>query len=282
MFKRVLIANRGEIACRVIQTLRRLGIESVAVYSEADAGARHVRHADRAIEIGPAQASRSYLDGARLIAAARECGAEAIHPGYGFLSENAGFARQCEEAGIAFIGPRADTIDVMGSKIASKRLMSEAGVPTVPGYHGDDQSPETLTREAQRIGFPLLVKASAGGGGKGMRVVHTPAEHDAGLTGAAREAQSAFGDSKVLLEKFLLAPRHIEFQMFGDTHGNHVHLFERECSIQRRYQKIIEEAPSPFLDETTRRAMGEQSCALAKAVGYRSAGSVEVFVDGER
>ncbi|MEL7448557.1 MAG: acetyl/propionyl/methylcrotonyl-CoA carboxylase subunit alpha [Pseudomonadota bacterium] len=282
MFQRVLVANRGEIACRVMQTLNRLGIGSVAVYSDPDAGARHVRMADTAIHIGPAQASQSYLDGARIIEAARRSGAEAIHPGYGFLSENADFARQCEEAGIQFIGPKAATIDIMGSKIASKRVMGDAGVPIVPGYHGDDQDHDTLLNEAQRIGFPLLVKASAGGGGKGMRVVHSADDLEEGLTGAAREAQSAFGDSKVLLEKFLLTPRHIEFQVFGDSHGNHVHLFERECSIQRRYQKIIEESPSPFLDDALRQRMAQTAVQAAKAVDYRNAGTIEFIVSADR
>ncbi len=282
MFDRILIANRGEIACRVIATCRRLGIATVGVYSDADAGARHVRLADEAIHIGAAAPSKSYLSIATLIDAARSSGAQAVHPGYGFLSENASFAEACADAGLAFIGPEPSTIARMGSKAAAKNLMQSAGVPVIPGYHGDDQSAAALADAAARVGLPLLVKASAGGGGKGMRIVREEQELGDAIAGARREAASAFGDDRLLLEKYLESPRHIEFQVFGDSHGNVVHLFERECSIQRRYQKIIEESPSPFLDDDLRGRMAAAATAAAKAVDYRNAGTVEFIVDANR
>jgi 3-methylcrotonyl-CoA carboxylase alpha subunit len=282
VFTKVLIANRGEIACRIIATCRRLGIRAVAVYSDADAGARHVRLADEARHIGPAPASESYLRVDHIVAAALESGAQAVHPGYGFLSENPELARACERAGLVFVGPTAGTIELMGSKSEAKRLMEQAGVPIVPGYHGELQSPEVIAAEAERVGYPLLVKASAGGGGKGMRIVRDPAELEAALAAARREAKSAFGDDRILVERYLERPRHIEFQVFGDTHGRVIHLFERECSIQRRYQKIIEETPSPFLDETLRARMGEAAVAAARAVSYVNAGTVEFIVAGDR
>lgn len=282
MFKKILIANRGEIACRVIATCQRLGIKTVAVYSDADRNARHVRLADEAVHIGGAAPAESYLRGEAIIAAAQSTGAEAIHPGFGFLSENSAFARRCVETGIVFIGPAADSMDAMASKSAAKTLMEKAGVPVTPGYHGADQSLKKLTAEAAHIGYPLMIKATAGGGGKGMRVVHTASEFKAALESAKREAKSAFGDDTVLLEKYVNGPRHIEFQVFGDAHGNVVHLFERECSIQRRYQKIIEETPSPFLDETTRQAMGAAAVAAAQAVKYVNAGTVEFIVGADR
>ncbi len=279
LFKRILIANRGEIACRIIATCRRLGIETVAVHSEADRGARHVRQADLAIEIGPAEASASYLVACRILDAARATGAEAVHPGYGFLSENADFARALDEAGIALIGPRPETIDVMGSKARAKALMDEAGVPLVPGYHGDDQADPTLTAEAGRIGFPLMLKAAAGGGGKGMRVVHSAADFADALAAARREAASAFGDERMILERYVERPRHIEAQVFGDGHGNVVHLFERDCSSQRRHQKVIEEAPAPDLDPDLRRDLLAAAVRAAEAVDYIGAGTVEFLVD---
>jgi 3-methylcrotonyl-CoA carboxylase alpha subunit len=282
MFAKVLIANRGEIACRVAQTCRRLGIATVAVYSDADRHARHVRVADEARRIGPAPASESYLRIEILVAAAIESGAQAVHPGYGFLSENAQFARECERAGLVFIGPRPDTIEVMGSKSESKRLMEQAGVPTVPGYHGELQSLEVMAGEAQRVGFPLLVKASAGGGGKGMRIVRAREELEGALASARREALAAFGDDRLLIERFLERPRHIEFQVFGDSHGHVMHLYERECSVQRRYQKIIEETPSPFLDDALRGRMGDAAVAAARAVSYVNAGTVEFIVGEDR
>ncbi|MBT8136350.1 MAG: acetyl-CoA carboxylase biotin carboxylase subunit [Gammaproteobacteria bacterium] len=282
MFDKILIANRGEIACRIIDTCRHLGVATVAVYSDADVRARHVRLADEAIHIGPAEASRSYLSVDALLAAAHATGAHAVHPGYGFLSESSRFAERCAAAGLAFIGPAPQTIAQMGSKAAAKALMDTAGVPTIPGYHGEDQSLATLQRHAQQVGFPLLVKASAGGGGKGMRIVHEPGELAQAIESAQREARSAFGDDQLLLEKYLQSPRHIEFQVFGDTHGNIVHLNERECSIQRRYQKIIEESPSPFLDAPLRERMGQAAVAAARAVNYCNAGTVEFIVDRER
>ncbi|MFN0161967.1 MAG: biotin carboxylase N-terminal domain-containing protein, partial [Burkholderiales bacterium] len=264
MFNKILIANRGEIACRVIHTAARLGVRTVAVYSEADASARHVALADEAVLVGGAAASASYLRGEAIIAAARASGAEAIHPGYGFLSENAAFAEACAEAGIVFIGPPPAAIRAMGLKSESKRLMETARVPLVPGYHGVDQSPALLRTEAARIGFPLLIKASAGGGGKGMRVVASATEFDEGLAGAQREAQAAFGDANVLLEKYLIGPRHIEIQVFCDGHGGAVYLFERDCSVQRRHQKVLEEAPAPGMDPARRRAMGEAAVTAAR------------------
>jgi 3-methylcrotonyl-CoA carboxylase alpha subunit len=279
MFSKILIANRGEIACRVIRTARRLGIRTVAVHSDADAGALHVALADEAVLIGPPPARESYLRVEAILDAARRTGAEAIHPGYGFLSENAGFAEACRAAGITFIGPPPAAIRAMGGKSEAKALMAEAGVPLVPGYHGEDQDPAVLLAEARRIGFPVLVKASAGGGGKGMRVVAEEAQLADQLAGAKREAASAFGDDRVLLERYLARPRHVEIQVFADGHGNCVYLFERDCSIQRRHQKVVEEAPAPGLDPATRRRMGEAAVAAARAIGYEGAGTVEFLLD---
>jgi 3-methylcrotonyl-CoA carboxylase alpha subunit len=283
MLRRLLIANRGEIAWRIMRTCRRLGIHSIAVYSEADRGALHVRGADEAICIGPAPARESYLDADAVIRAARQSRADAIHPGYGFLSENAAFAAACESTGIRFVGPPASAIRAMGLKHEAKAIVSAAGVPIVPGYMGDDQTDRVLQREAQRVGFPLLVKAVAGGGGKGMRVVRNAAELPEAIRGARGEAESAFGDGRLMLERFLERPRHIEVQVFGDGHGACLHLFERECSVQRRYQKIIEESPSPFIDAKTRAAMTSAAVRAAKAAGYVNAGTVEFIVsaDGE-
>ena len=280
MLDSVLIANRGEIACRVIRTARRLGLRTIAVHSTADRGALHTRLADEAIEIGPAEARESYLDAARILKAARDTRAASIHPGYGFLSENAGFARACREAGIVFVGPPADAIQRMGSKSEARQLMAAAGVPVLPGYDGEDQSAPLLEAEARRLGFPLLVKPTAGGGGKGMRVVRDESELGEALAGARREALKAFGDSSLLLERFVEKGRHVEIQVFADAHGHAVHLFERDCSLQRRHQKVIEEAPAPGLDEATRAAMGEAAVAAARAVGYVGAGTVEFLFDG--
>jgi 3-methylcrotonyl-CoA carboxylase alpha subunit len=279
MFSKILIANRGEIACRVIRTARRLGIHTVAVYSNADAHALHVEMADEAVNIGPAPARDSYLRMDAILEAARVTGAEAIHPGYGFLSENAAFADACADAGAVFIGPPASSIRAMGGKSEAKALMETAGVPLVPGYHGEDQSPELLRAEAKRIGFPVLIKASAGGGGKGMRVVTSAEEFDDQLSGAKREAINSFGDDRVLIERYVTRPRHVEIQVFADTQGNCVYLFERDCSIQRRHQKVVEEAPAPNLDPATRRRMGEAAVAAAKAIGYVGAGTVEFLLD---
>ncbi|HEX5092160.1 MAG TPA: acetyl/propionyl/methylcrotonyl-CoA carboxylase subunit alpha [Burkholderiales bacterium] len=279
MFRKILIANRGEIACRVAATARRMGIAVVAVHSEADAEARHVRMADEAILIGPAPARDSYLRSDRILEAAKRTGAQAIHPGYGFLSENEGFARACAGEGLVFIGPPAQAIAAMGDKSAAKRLMEKAGVPLVPGYHGEDQDPALLAKEAQRIGYPVLIKASAGGGGKGMRVVAKAGEFKAALEGAQREAQSAFGDSRVLIERYLERPRHIEVQVFGDSRGGCVYLFERDCSVQRRHQKVLEEAPAPGMAPARRREMGEAAVAAARAVGYVGAGTVEFIAE---
>ncbi len=281
MFRKILIANRGEIACRVIKTARRLGITTVAVYSDADRNARHVDLADEAWPIGPAPARESYLQIERIIDVARRSGAEAIHPGYGFLSENDAFAEACKKADIVFIGPPAVAIRAMGSKAAAKTLMEKSGVPLVPGYHGADQDVTVLSKAADKIGFPVLIKASAGGGGKGMRIVETAADFEAALAAAKREAQSSFGDDRVLIEKYLARPRHIEIQVFADTHGNTVSLFERDCSIQRRHQKVIEEAPAPGLSPERRRAMGAAACAAARAVGYVGAGTVEFIAEGD-
>ncbi|HEX7967895.1 MAG TPA: biotin carboxylase N-terminal domain-containing protein, partial [Stellaceae bacterium] len=281
MFSKILIANRGEIACRVIRTARRLGIRSAAVYSEADAGALHVAMADEAYPIGPAPARESYLSIPRLIDAARRARAEAVHPGYGFLSENADFAEACDAAGIVFIGPPASAIRAMGSKAAAKALMEKAGVPLVPGYHGEAQDEKRLAKEAQRIGYPVLIKASAGGGGKGMRVVAGAETFAAALAAAKRESLSAFGDDRVLIEKYLTRPHHIEMQVFADRQGNTVHLFERDCSIQRRHQKVIEEAPAPGMDAERRRAIGDAAVAAARAVGYVGAGTVEFIAEGD-
>jgi 3-methylcrotonyl-CoA carboxylase alpha subunit len=283
MFERVLIANRGEIACRVIRTCRRLGIHTIAVYSEADRDAQHVRLADEAWPIGGPRPADSYLRGDAILEVAKRTGAQAIHPGYGFLSENTGFARACVEAGIVFIGPKPESIDAMGSKAAAKALMEQHAVPLVPGYHGENQEPAHLAEQARRTGFPLMIKAAAGGGGKGMRIVRGEGEFADALASAQREAANAFGDTRVILERYVDHPRHIEFQVFGDTHGNVIHLNERECSSQRRYQKVLEETPSPFLTPARRQAMGEAAVAAAKAVDYVGAGTVEFIVgtDGE-
>ena len=282
MFEKILIANRGEIACRIISTCRRLGIRTVAVYSDADAGARHVRLADEAVHVGGSAPAESYLDIARIIAAAKATNAEAIHPGFGFLSERPAFVKAVEDAGLTFIGPSAATMEQMGAKDTAKAIMEKAGVPVVPGYHGDNQDETFLAEQAQVIGFPLMIKAAAGGGGKGMRIVREQKEFAEALKSAKRESRSAFGDDRVLLEKFVTGPRHIEFQVFGDRHGNVIHLFERECSIQRRYQKIIEETPSPFLTAEMRARMGEAAVAAAKAVNYVNAGTVEFIVGEDR
>jgi 3-methylcrotonyl-CoA carboxylase alpha subunit len=282
MFRRILIANRGEIACRVVRTARRLGIATVAVHSDVDAAALHVRLADTAHAIGPAPARESYLRIDAIIDAARRAGAEAIHPGYGFLSENAKFTEACAAAGITFIGPPASAIRAMGSKSAAKTLMERAGVPLVPGYHGEDQDAAHLAAEAAAIGFPVLIKASAGGGGRGMRVVADASAFPEALAAAQREAKAAFGDDRVLVEKYLTQPRHIEIQVFADSHGNTVSLFERDCSIQRRHQKVVEESPAPGLDAAQRAAMGEAAVAAARAVGYVGAGTVEFIAEHGR
>ncbi|HJU07616.1 MAG TPA: biotin carboxylase N-terminal domain-containing protein [Rhodanobacteraceae bacterium] len=281
MFDTVLIANRGEIACRVIRTCRTLGIRSVAVFSEADANARHVRVADVAYPIGGPRPSESYLRGDVILEVAKKAGAQAIHPGYGFLSENAAFARACSDAGVVFIGPKPESIEAMGSKAEAKALMERHGVPLVPGYHGEDQNEKTLLTRAKEIGFPLMIKAAAGGGGKGMRIVRSEQQFADALASAQREAQSAFGDARMILERYIEHPRHIEFQVFGDMQGNVIHLNERECSAQRRYQKVLEETPSPFLDETRRAAMGTAAVAAAKAVNYIGAGTVEFIVGAD-
>ena len=281
MFDKILIANRGEIACRVAATARRLGVRTVAVYSDADAGSRHVAFADEAVHIGPAPARDSYLQGAVIIAAARDHGAQAIHPGYGFLSENEGFARTVADAGLVFIGPPPQALAAMGSKSEAKSLMEAAAVPLVPGYHGAGQDPALLGREAARIGYPVLIKAVMGGGGKGMRIVHRAEDFADMLASCKREAAASFGDDRVLVEKYLLRPRHVEVQVFADTHGNCVSLFERDCSVQRRHQKVIEEAPAPGMTAERRRAMGEAAVAAARAVGYVGAGTVEFIVDAE-
>ena len=279
MFSKILIANRGEIACRVIKTARRLGIKTVAVYSDADRNARHVAMADEAVHIGPSAARESYLVAEKIIDAAKRTGAQAVHPGYGFLSENAGFAEACAKAGLVFIGPPPAAIRAMGSKSEAKKIMEKARVPLVPGYHGDDQSADLLAKEAQRIGFPVLIKASAGGGGKGMRVVEAAEKFVDALAGAKREAKAAFADDHVLIEKYLTRPRHIEIQVFADGHGGCLYLFERDCSIQRRHQKVIEEAPAPNMDPLRRKAMGEAAVAAARAIGYQGAGTVEFIAD---
>jgi 3-methylcrotonyl-CoA carboxylase alpha subunit len=281
MFDKILIANRGEIACRVIKTAQLLGIRTVAVYSEADANARHVDLADEAYPIGPSPARESYLVIDKIIAAAKNSGAQAIHPGYGFLSENAAFADACAAAGLVFIGPPAAAIRAMGSKSAAKALMEKSGVPLVPGYHGADQDPAVLAAAAGGIGYPVLIKASAGGGGKGMRIVEAADGFADALASAKREAASSFGDDQVLVEKYLTRPRHIEIQVFADSHGNIVSLFERDCSIQRRHQKVVEEAPAPGLSPERRRVMGEAACAAARAIGYVGAGTVEFIAEGD-
>ena len=281
MFRTLLIANRGEIACRVIRTARRMGLRTVAVFSEADAGALHVRMADAAFPIGGARAADSYLRADRILEAARACGAEAVHPGYGFLSENADFAEACAAAGVAFVGPPPAAVRAMGSKAESKRLMEQAGVPIVPGYHGEEQGETHLAEQAARTGFPLLIKASAGGGGKGMRPVLAAADFAAQLAGARREAKAAFGDDRVLLERYLQRPRHVEVQVFADAHGNAIHLHTRDCSVQRRHQKVLEEAPAPDLPPALRDRLHEAAVAAARAVGYVNAGTVEFIVEGD-
>jgi 3-methylcrotonyl-CoA carboxylase alpha subunit len=279
MFNKILIANRGEIACRVIKTARRMGIRTVAVYSEADAGARHVRMADEAVCIGAPPPRESYLVADKIIAAALATGAQAVHPGYGFLSENEEFAEACARNGVVFIGPPVSAIRAMGSKSEAKKLMEKAGVPLTPGYHGDNQEPDLLWKEADRIGYPVLIKAAAGGGGKGMRAVDKSGDFLEALSSCKREAASSFGDQHVLIEKYLQRPRHIEIQVFGDTHGNCVYLFERDCSVQRRHQKVLEEAPAPGMTAGRRAAMGKAAVDAAKAVGYVGAGTVEFIVN---
>jgi 3-methylcrotonyl-CoA carboxylase alpha subunit len=280
-FRSVLIANRGEIACRVIRTAKRMGLRTVAVYSEADRGAMHVEMADEAVLLGPARARDSYLNVERLLEAARKTGAEAIHPGYGFLSENAEFAQACAAAGIVFVGPTAEMMTAMGSKSGSKALMEKAGVPLVPGYHGEAQDEATLAKAADRIGFPVLVKASAGGGGRGMRIVRSASELAAAITSAKREAKAAFGDDRLLIEKYVDNPRHIEVQIIGDSHGNLLSLFERECTLQRRHQKVIEEAPSPTLNPAQRESVCAAARKAAGAVNYVGAGTIEFVSDGK-
>ena len=279
MFTKILIANRGEIACRVASTAHRLGVQTVAVYSDADVRAKHVQVCDEAVHIGGSAPKESYLQWQRILDAAHATGAQAIHPGYGFLSENEDFARACAEAGLVFIGPPASAIAAMGLKAESKRLMEAAGVPLVPGYHGEDQDPALLRSEADRIGYPVLIKASAGGGGKGMRIVDNAADFDAALASCKREAINSFGDDAVLVEKYVLRPRHIEIQIFGDSHGNVVYLFERDCSVQRRHQKVLEESPAPGMTPELRRQMGEAAVAAARAVNYVGAGTVEFIVE---
>jgi 3-methylcrotonyl-CoA carboxylase alpha subunit len=281
MFDTILIANRGEIVCRVIRTARRMGIRTIAVHSDADADSLHVALADEARLIGPAPARDSYLNAGAILRAARDTGAQAIHPGYGFLSENADFAETCAASGIVFIGPPPAAIRAMGSKSAAKALMEKAGVPLVPGYHGDDQSTATLREAADRIGYPVLIKASAGGGGKGMRIVEAATDFDEALALAKGEARASFNDDQVLIERYLTHPRHIEIQVFADTQGNTIHLFERDCSIQRRHQKVMEEAPAPFMDPERRQAMGRAACDAARATGYVGAGTVEFIAEGD-
>ncbi|QXZ10980.1 acetyl/propionyl/methylcrotonyl-CoA carboxylase subunit alpha [Comamonas sp. Y33R10-2] len=278
MFTKILIANRGEIACRVIATARKMGIQTVAVYSDADKDARHVKLADEAVRLGPAPSRESYLLGDKIIEACKATGAQAVHPGYGFLSENEGFAKRCEEEGIAFIGPKSHSIAAMGDKIASKKLANEAKVNTIPGYNDAIAGPEQAVEIAKGIGYPVMIKASAGGGGKGLRVAFNDKEAFEGFASCQNEARNSFGDDRIFIEKFVEQPRHIEIQILGDSHGNVLYLNERECSIQRRHQKVIEEAPSPFISDATRKAMGEQAVQLAKAVQYQSAGTVEFVV----
>jgi 3-methylcrotonyl-CoA carboxylase alpha subunit len=282
VFASILIANRGEIACRIIKTARRLGLRTIAVYSQADRDALHVRLADEAYDIGPAPAAQSYLDGARILEVARLSGAQCLHPGYGFLSERAEFAEACAAEGVVFVGPPASAIRAMGLKDEAKRLMQKAGVPVVPGYHGSRQEPAFLREKAYEIGYPVAIKAVAGGGGKGLRRVDTHAEFEAALESAQREAISAFGNGQVLIEKYIAAPRHIEMQIFADHFGHAVHLFERDCSLQRRHQKVIEEAPAPGMSEALRRRMGEAAVAAATTVGYVGAGTVEFIVDSRQ
>lgn len=282
MFQKILIANRGEIACRVIKTARKMGIKTVAVYSDADRNALHVKMADEAVHIGPPPANQSYIVIDKIMEAVRQTGAQAVHPGYGFLSENMNFAAALEKEGVVFVGPPSPAIEAMGDKITSKKIAMEAGVSTVPGYMGLIADGDEAVKISNQIGYPVMIKASAGGGGKGMRIAWSEAEVKEGFESSKNEAANSFGDDRIFIEKFVTQPRHIEIQVLADQHGNCVYLHERECSIQRRNQKVIEEAPSPFLDEATRKAMGEQACALAKAVGYTSAGTVEFIVDGNR
>jgi propionyl-CoA carboxylase alpha chain len=282
MFQKILIANRGEIACRVIKTARKMGIKTVAVYSDADRNALHVSMADEAVHIGPAPANQSYIVIDKIMDAIVKTGAQAVHPGYGFLSENMNFAAALEKAGVVFVGPPSPAIEAMGDKITSKKIAQEAGVSTVPGYMGLIADADEAVKISGQIGYPVMIKASAGGGGKGMRIAWNDQEAREGFQSSKNEAAASFGDDRIFIEKFVTQPRHIEIQVLADKHGNYVYLHERECSIQRRNQKVIEEAPSPFLDEATRKAMGEQACALAKAVGYTSAGTVEFIVDGNR
>lgn len=279
MFKKILIANRGEISCRVTRSAHRLGVRTVAVFSDADATAMHVESADEAVRLGPAPSRESYLCVDKIIEAAKATGAEAIHPGYGFLSENAGFAQACRDAGLIFIGPSPDAITAMGSKSGAKTLMEKAGVPLIPGYHGDEQNDAFLLEKAREMGFPVLLKASAGGGGKGMRAVHHESEFTEALHGAQREAMNAFGDQRMLIEKLLVEPRHVEVQVLADRHGNAVYVFDRDCSIQRRHQKVVEEAPAPGLSPELRTAMGEAAVRAAKAISYEGAGTLEFLVD---
>ena len=282
MFQKILIANRGEIACRVIKSARKMGIKTVAVYSDADRNALHVQMADEAVHIGPAPAAQSYIVIDKIMEAVRQSGAEAVHPGYGFLSENMNFAAALEKEGVVFVGPPSPAIEAMGDKITSKKIAQEAGVSTVPGYMGLIADADEAVKISGQIGYPVMIKASAGGGGKGMRIAWNDQEAREGFQSSKNEAAASFGDDRIFIEKFVTQPRHIEIQVLADKHGNYVYLNERECSIQRRNQKVIEEAPSPFLDAATRKAMGEQACALAKAVGYTSAGTVEFIVDGNR
>ncbi|MBU0911570.1 MAG: ATP-grasp domain-containing protein, partial [Gammaproteobacteria bacterium] len=279
MFRKILIANRGEIACRVIETAHKLGIRCVAVYSEADANARHVHMADEAFLLGPAPSKESYLRADKILDIAKLSGVEAVHPGYGFLSENEGFAQACAEAGVVFIGPPVPAIAAMGSKSAAKEIMTKAGVPLVPGYHGDNQDPAFLQQQADLVGYPLLLKAAYGGGGKGMRVVWNSSEFAEALAGAKREALNGFGNDKVLMERYLTKPRHVEIQVFADSFGNAVYLAERDCSIQRRHQKVIEEAPAPNFSPEQRKAMGEAAVKAAQAIAYQGAGTVEFLFD---
>ena len=279
MLRRLLIANRGEIVCRIARTAQRLGVTSIAVYSEADTQARHVRLADEAYYLGPAPPAESYLDIKKILGVAARVGADAVHPGYGFLSENADFAQACADAGLIFVGPPAAAIRAMGSKSASKAAMAAVGVPVAPGYHGDDQAPQRLMEEARRVGFPLIIKASAGGGGKGMQVVNSAAEVAAAVESAQRLARTAFGDDKLLMERYFPRARHVEVQVFADSHGGIVSLFDRDCSVQRRHQKIIEEAPAPGLRDEVRESMAQAAVQAARAVGYVGAGTVEFLVD---
>src|SRR5690242_19157594 len=282
LFDKILIANRGEIACRVIRTAKRLGIKTVAIYSEADADALHVRQADEAVFNGPPPATQSYLVIEKIVDACKKTGAQAVHPGYGFLSEKQEFQKALADAGITFIGPDAQAIYAMGDKIESKKLAQAAGVSTVPGHLAAIPNADEAVKIAQKVGYPVMIKASAGGGGKGMRIAYNDSEAKEGFVAATNEAKASFADDRVFIEKYVEEPRHIEIQLIGDSHGNCVYLWERECSIQRRHQKVIEEAPSPFLDAKTRKAMGEQAVALAKAVKYKSAGTVEFIVDKNR